>query len=617
MFLLILIQYLLILLPCESFIPSCYNTRSTFFQPMASLMETSSTTDAAAPAPTDDNDDDGDGDGDIVSNEKSSFSQLGISPEIQSAVKAQTGWENPTAVQQLVIPQLLELDKDDNTIDSVWCEAPTGSGKTAAFALPLLQNIQKKECAGQIASLIVCPTRELAAQIGDVMFNLVNNISSKRKKNVMVMHGGTPIEPYLAALADYQRYNQTLDVLIATPGRLVDILTYYQDNDADDDSKHAQDAALERRLLDALDVKGSGDATLSLEDLNTLQLDKVEADGRDSLPDLLQHLQYLVLDEADRLLGRGFKDEVDQLLDLLPSNLPTWMFSATFSKSIEPRLNQVFTKVGATNTVRLECTHSDTDAIPIEDISSSLQKKLQRSTSISAASKLKTKGPASTIHLRMIRLEKNIRTQALRKLLDTNPQWNRVLVFVATRYASEHVSRKLRKVGIKASELHGKLDQDARARRLTQLKKGDIRVLITTDVACRGLDILGLPLMINYDLPRSTDDFIHRVGRTGRAGNKGTAITFITPASEFHMDLIEKRHLAQPIEREILPGFEPDEEKWAVEAEGSKITIPGTTSSSKGLAHDKMFGGVKGRRRKSKKDKLREAAAREAQNASN
>merc|ERR1711862_466797 len=239
------------------------------------------------------------------------------------------------------------------------------------------------------------------------------------------------------------------------------------------------------------------------------------------------------------------------------------------------------------------------------------QKKLNRTTAIASASKLQTQGPASTIHLRLIRLENNLRTQALRRLLESNPQWDRVLVFVATRYASEHISRKLRKVGIKASELHGKLDQDARARRLAQLKKGNIRVLITTDIASRGLDIVGLPLMINYDLPRSTDDFIHRVGRTGRAGNKGTAITFITPSSESHMELIEKRHLAEPIEREILLGFEPNEERWAVESEGSRITIPGTISSATGLAHDKMFGGVKGRR-KSKKDKLREAAARNA-----
>ena len=149
-------------------------------------------------------------------------------------------------------------------------------------------------------------------------------------------------------------------------------------------------------------------------------------------------------------------------------------------------------------------------------------------------------------------------------------------------------------------------------RRLEGLKKGNIRVLLTTDVASRGLDIKGLPVMVNYDLPRSTADFVHRVGRVGRAGAKGTAISFLTASSESHMELIEKRHLPEPIERETLDGFEPDEEKWAIEAEGSRISVPGTIHSDRGLAHDRMHGGVKGRR-KSKKDRLREAAARKAE----
>jgi len=246
-----------------------------------------------------------------------------------------------------------------------------------------------------------------------------------------------------------------------------------------------------------------------------------------------------------------------------------------------------------------------------ETVSSSLQKKLERSSTVSNASLIQQVGPASTIQLRAIRLNKEDRTQALRKLLEDHQEWDRVLVFVATRYATEHVTRKLRRAGIKTSELHGKLDQDARIRRLADLKRGKTRVLVTTDVSSRGIDIAGLPVVVNYDLPRSTADFVHRVGRTGRAGRQGTAITFVTAASEAHVELIERRHLTEPMEREVLPGFNPNEEKWQIQAEASRLSVPGAKHSERGLAHDKMFGGVKGRR-KSKKDRLREAAAREA-----
>jgi superfamily II DNA/RNA helicase len=189
-------------------------------------------------------------------------------------------------------------------------------------------------------------------------------------------------------------------------------------------------------------------------------------------------------------------------------------------------------------------------------------------------------------------------------------QWGRVLVFVATRYAAEHVSRKLQRAGIQSAPLHGKLDQDLRSRQLHDLKQGHLQVLVATDLASRGLDVAGLAAVINYDIPRSTADFVHRVGRTGRAGKSGTAVTFLTPANEAHFDLIEKRHLPESAEREVLAGFEPSEDEWLIAAQATRMSTPGTAPSPKGLAHDRMFGGVKGRR-KSKKDKIREQAAKE------
>lgn len=544
--------------------------------------------------------------------ENASFYDIGLSPQLLTAVKAQSDWDQPTPVQRLAIPQLLQLGTfssgdDQNEIDSVWCEAPTGSGKTAAYALPLLQNLlqNKSSREGRISSLILCPTRELAAQIGHVVHTLSNNMSSRKKLDVMVLHGGTPLQPQIGSLADAARDGGTIDVLVATPGRLVDVLTYYQQ----EGDRSAQDSALERKLLEALDQQGSTDISLSLEQVELLNLDSVneDAEARTKLVNLLEGLDYLVLDEADRLLGRAFASELDAVLELLPSKVPTWMFSATFPKAIEPRLDQFLSRVGSRAPIRIECASSD--RLSDEEVSSSLQRKLERSQAISKASKIQQVGPASTIQLRSIRLNKNDRTQALRKLLEDHPEWDRVLVFVGTRYSTEHVTKKLRRAGIRASELHGKLDQEARMRRLSDLKRGKIRVLLTTDVASRGIDIAGLPVVFNYDLPRSTADFVHRVGRTGRAGRQGTAITFITAGSEAQMELIERRHLAEPLEREILEEFPPNEDKWEVEAEASRISVPGTSHSEKGLAYDRMVGGVKGRR-KSKKDRLREAATR-------
>ena len=548
-----------------------------------------------------------------------SFQDLGLSPAALQAVESQDGWTEPTPIQQLAIPRLLGSISSEEDLDSVWCEAPTGSGKTAAYVLPLLERLLKdrkqrgldpaqKEPA--ITSLILCPTRELANQIGNVVKELA---SYTMNCNHIVITGGSRREEQLARLADWAQKGESADIVIATPGRLVDVLTRYKDDE------EAKDAALERRLLKAMEASQSDE--LTLEQIHTLKLDREDDEGRTKLSNLLEGLQYLILDEADRLLGRAFEEDINAVLDLLkPENresgvVKMWLFSATYPKLIEPRVESVLQRLGQTSTIRISCANSDR-VLDGEEISSSLRKRLERVQQNEAAPKKKSLiqvGPASTIKLRTISIDQRDRTQALKYLIQENEkEWSQggVLVFVATRYASEHVSRKLKRAGIRSAEVHGKLDQDARTRRLKDLESGKINVLLTTDLTARGIDLKGLSVVINYDLPRATADFVHRVGRTGRASKKGTAITFVTPTTEAHMSLIEKRHLSEPIPREVLPDFEVDEQKWQIQAESALLRAPGAGKSTKSLAFDRMHGGIKGKR-KSKKDRLRERAAKE------
>jgi superfamily II DNA/RNA helicase len=583
-----------------------------------------------------------------------SFADLGVESRLLSSIQSQRDWQRPTTIQKLAIPILLQQaskTKANNVVDpnpnislmderkasataAVWCEAPTGGGKTACYVVPLVQNILglKKQNAlpGKVLSLILCPTRELVTQISAVVNDLVANIPSvvesnqRRSWNIVQLQGGVPKEPQILSLARCIQNGATIDVLIATPGRLVDILQQYDSNE-----EGAAEASLERRVLVAMDTspnkrygkkKGrttTRDRSLSLDQIQKLKLfDPMQIDDRrSSIPDILNQVQYLILDEADRLLSRTFEEDMEQVLRLLTKSTPaiphTWLFSATFPKHVEPRVDYVLKRIGQNDTaapscIRISCINSDRSLQDNEnDISGRLSRKLEH-VEVPQEPTIQQIDAASTIALRTIRLEKRNRSQVLRLLLEEQ-RWDRVLVFVSTRYAAEHVSRKLRRYNIVSAELHGKLDPEARTRRLQDLIRGKTRVLIATDLASRGLDIVGLPVVINYDLPRSPADFVHRIGRTGRAGRSGTAITFVTPDSESHLDLIERRYLSaeQRLVRETIPGFEPNEELWRVEADSSRATVPGTEASNLGLAHDRMFGGIKGRR-KSKKDKLRE-----------
>ena len=594
----------------------------------------------------------------ISVSEDASFDELGIMPQLLASIESQQ-WDDPTPIQRLTIPAILNEFKADSDNCSLWAEAPTGSGKTGAFAIPMIQltlanrkidrnrmmqrdsyeentsqrNVGRArrkqgddgvQSKGFVTTLILVPTRELAMQIGGVIEELIEGMpsSGKDKDNVdvMVITGGTRMEPQVEMLAERKLNNRNLDILVATPGRLADVLLRSEKEDS-------VDKELEKRLLLALDQFGGkntkNEASLSLAQLEDLNINKAIASGddggRSAIKDMLSNVRYLVIDEADRLLSPGFKSEMDEILNLLPKPntvLKTLLFSATFPEQIQPRVQQVLRRLsgkGAPAPLRLACSYAGFAQVGGELLLSNTQ--LKRKERISQPQAI-LEGPASTIDLRTIRIDDQDRTQALRRLIREygDSEWDRVLVFVATRYAAEHVARKLRGYNIRAAELHGKLDQDARIRRLEDFKKGKIRILIATDLASRGLDVQGLPAVVNYDLPRSTADFTHRIGRTGRAGNKGTAVTFVTPSNEAQYDLIETRHLGgsdSSVKREVLPGFEPNEAKWELKRAATTVVVEGIQHSGAGIAHDRMFGGIKGGR-KSKKDKVREEAAKAA-----
>jgi superfamily II DNA/RNA helicase len=284
------------------------------------------------------------------------------------------------------------------------------------------------------------------------------------------------------------------------------------------------------------------------------------------LLDLVDHnalrlggLQTLVLDEADRLLDLGFADELARIFELLPLRRQNLLFSATFPPDVHAMAEHLLR-----DPVRIEASCASTSAPLI----------LQRAIHVDSAR----------------------RTQLLRHLIQAH-DWTQTLVFVATRYATEHVALKLRRAGINAAALHAELGPWARSQALTNFKARRLSVLVATDLAARGIDIELLPVVVNYDLPRSTHDYLHRIGRTGRAGAQGVAVSFISPATEAHFRLIERRHRFE-LARETIEGFEVTDAApspaTSPEAGHSPAAIPGGT------------GGIKGKR-KSKKDRLRAA----------
>jgi superfamily II DNA/RNA helicase len=273
----------------------------------------------------------------------------------------------------------------------------------------------------------------------------------------------------------------------------------------------------------------------------------------------LGHVQHLVLDEADRLLDLGFADELQRILALLPAKRQNLLFSATFEPAV-----QTLAEALLSNPSRITIAH--------------------------------TEAHTPDIAQRAIQVDEKSRTALLRHLIKTHA-WKRVLVFVATRYACEHVANKLYKAGVFATAFHGEMSQGARQDVLAEFKEERWEVVVTTDLAARGIDIAQLPVVVNYDLPRSATDYTHRIGRTGRAGASGEAVSFVTAATLAHWQLIQKRAQVQ-LPLEMLEGFEPTE------------VPPPASPLNDGTV------GIKGKR-PSKKDKLRAAAAAGQADASN
>ncbi|HET6789026.1 MAG TPA: DEAD/DEAH box helicase, partial [Aquabacterium sp.] len=330
-------------------------------------------------------------------------------------------FSDPTPIQAAAIPVVLQ-GRD------VLATARTGSGKTAAYGLPVLQALLDSHQAGRSHGgvLVLVPTRELATQVADTLRVLSQSLPVSLK--VVVAFGGVSINPQMMALRG------GADIVVATPGRLLDLIDHH-----------------------ALGLGG---------------------------------VSVLVLDEADRLFDLGFADEMQRIVDMLPPQRQSLFFSATFPQPVQALANALLHEPE-----RIEVVQDEAEVADIEQ--------------------------------RAIEVDTQDRTPLLRHLL-AQQGWSRVMVFVATKYSAEHVADKLARQGIKAKPLHGELSQGARTLALGDFKAGRLQVLVATDLAARGIDIAQLPAVVNYDLPRSAVDYTHRIGRTGRAGEKGVAVSFIS-----------------------------------------------------------------------------------------
>ncbi|RJP80885.1 MAG: DEAD/DEAH box helicase [Desulfobacteraceae bacterium] len=376
-----------------------------------------------------------------------SFEKLGLRAELLKAVAGQ-GYTEPTPIQTRSIPVILEGH-------DILAGAQTGTGKTAAFALPIVQMLSEDQAAKkkrQPRALVLVPTRELAAQVGKVMQDFGRRLSLRSA----VIYGGVNIN------AQMVRLNRGVDIVVATPGRLLD---------------HTG-----RKTLD------------------------------------LSRVKILVLDEADRMLDLGFLDDILAVASFMPVKRQTLLFSATYPDSIKRLADEMLD-----NPRRIEATRPNLAAEGVTQV--------------------------------MYRVEK-LRKRELLTALIRKENWRQVLVFTRTRYGADKLTGQLVADDIAAAAIHSSKSQSIRNRTLAEFRNGSVRVLVATDVAARGLDISSLPHVVNYDLPEIPENYVHRIGRTGRAGEKGVAVSLVCDQEQALLVEIE-RLLNRKIPVKHLTGFYP------------------------------------------------------------
>ncbi|HQY28563.1 MAG TPA: DEAD/DEAH box helicase [Burkholderiaceae bacterium] len=381
-----------------------------------------------------------------------SFAALGLSEALVRAV-TERGYDSPTPIQAKAIPAVLSGG-------DLLAGAQTGTGKTAGFVLPILQRLSttapRRAAAGgarPIRALILTPTRELAAQVEESVVAYGKHV----RLTSTVVFGGVNINPQI------DRLRRGVDILVATPGRLLD---------------HAG-----QRTVD------------------------------------LSNVEVLVLDEADRMLDMGFIHDIRRVLKLLPSQRQNLLFSATFSDEIKALADGLLNKPAMIEVARRNAT-------------------------------------AEGVAQRALPVDKARKRELLSHLVREN-NWFQVLVFTRTKHGANRLAEQLSKDGIPSLAIHGNKSQNARTRALAEFKSGSLQVLVATDIAARGLDIVELPHVVNYDLPNVPEDYVHRIGRTGRAGAEGEAVSLVSPDENGFLRDIE-RLIKHQIPRQTIAGFELD-----------------------------------------------------------
>ena len=375
------------------------------------------------------------------------FNELGLMPSLLKAVN-EKGYTDPSPIQEKAIPLILR-GKD------VLASAQTGTGKTAGFTLPLLQILSKQSNSNhrKIKALILTPTRELAAQIYDNVIEYSRHLELRSS----VIFGGVNQKPQVSKI------RSGIDILIATPGRLLDLEN--------------------QRLLS------------------------------------LRNVEILVLDEADRMLDMGFQRDINKIMNLLPSKRQNLLFSATFSKEIKRLAKGILNDPAMVETS-------------------------PQNTTVEA------------IVQYVYNVDKNKKSSLIIQLIKEG-KWKQVLVFTRTKHGANNLCKKMIKADISAAAIHGNKSQGARTRALAGFKDGSVEILVATDIAARGLDIPLLPHVINFELPNIPEDYVHRIGRTGRAGAKGEAISLVCIDEKQYLKDIEKL-VNLRIPSKIKQGFEPD-----------------------------------------------------------